>query len=61
MKAADIAIIAMAILALPVWVYGVRQRWPRRPGSTAKMLKSGCLFAAIILTGILAAYLLGSS
>ena len=57
MKAAEVLIIAMAIVAIPVWVYGVRQQWSRQPGSTAKWLKSGGLFTAIILTSMLAAYL----
>jgi hypothetical protein len=60
-KAADIIIIGMATLSFPVWVYCVRQQWSRKPGSTARMMKSGCLFAAIILTGMFAAYLLGQN
>jgi len=57
-RAADIPIIASAALAVPVWVYCVRQQWSRQPGATDRMLRSGCLFIAIILTGMVAAYLL---
>ena len=58
MKAADIAILVAVLLAQPVWVYAAIQKWSRKPGATAKMLLSGCLFIAIILTGMLAAELL---
>ena len=59
MKAADVAIIAMAALSLPVWAYGVRQQLSSMPGSSARVLKSGCLYIAIIMIGMFAAYLLG--
>jgi hypothetical protein len=57
--APDIAIIAMVMLSVPVWIYSVRQQWSGEPGATARMLKSGCLFAAIIVTGMFVAYVLG--
>lgn len=59
MKAADVVIIAAAVVSFPIWVYAVRQQWSRKPGSTARMLKSGCLFGGVILIGMLSAYLLG--
>jgi hypothetical protein len=58
MKTADIAMIVAAVLAFPVWIYSVRQQWSRN-GSIAGMLGSGCLFSAIVLAGMFAAYLLG--
>ena len=59
MRAADIAIFTMAALAFPVWIYAARQQWSQKPGATGRMLKSGCLFVAIIMIGMLTAYLLG--
>jgi hypothetical protein len=59
LNAVDFVLTALVLLAIPVWIYGAIQQFSRKPGATRKGRLAGCLFIAIILTGLVIGDLFG--